>query len=231
MARGYWRDRERPILINNWEATCFDFTEEKLLEIARTAKETGVELFVLDDGWFGERSNEHAGLGDWFANTKRLPQGITGLSKKIGEIGMKFGLWFEPEMVNKDSDLYRQHPDWIIAAPERRQSHGRFQYVLDFSRTEVVDYIYSMMETLLSDADISYIKWDMNRSITECFSNTLPADRQGEVYHRYILGVYELGFRRYFLNPAPAEAGGLTPGCSITRPRGGQVMIRMPWNG
>ena len=226
LARGYWRDRERPILINNWEATCFDFTEEKLLEIARTAKETGVELFVLDDGWFGERSNEHAGLGDWFANTKRLPQGITGLSKKIGEIGMKFGLWFEPEMVNKDSDLYRQHPDWIIAAPERRQSHGRFQYVLDFSRTEVVDYIYSMMETLLSDADISYIKWDMNRSITECFSNTLPADRQGEVYHRYILGVYELyerligRFPQILFESCASGGGRFDPGMLYYAPQG-----------
>ncbi|WP_347296479.1 alpha-galactosidase, partial [Enterocloster bolteae] len=226
LARGYWRDRERPILINNWEATCFDFTEEKLLEIARTAKETGVELFVLDDGWFGERSNEHAGLGDWFANTKRLPQGITGLSKKIGEIGMKFGLWFEPEMVNKDSDLYRQHPDWIIAAPERRQSHGRFQYVLDFSRKEVVDYIYSMMETLLSDADISYIKWDMNRSITECFSNTLPADRQGEVYHRYILGVYELyerligRFPQILFESCASGGGRFDPGMLYYAPQG-----------
>lgn len=226
LARGYWRDRERPILINNWEATCFDFTEEKLLEIARTAKETGVELFVLDDGWFGERSNEHAGLGDWFANTKRLPQGITGLSKKIGEIGMKFGLWFEPEMVNKDSDLYRQHPDWIIAAPERRQSHGRFQYVLDFSRKEVVDYIYSMVETLLSDADISYIKWDMNRSITECFSNTLPADRQGEVYHRYILGVYELyerligRFPQILFESCASGGGRFDPGMLYYAPQG-----------
>ena len=226
LARGYWRDRERPILINNWEATCFDFTEEKLLEIARTAKETGVELFVLDDGWFGERSNEHAGLGDWFANTKRLPQGITGLSKKIGGIGMKFGLWFEPEMVNKDSDLYRQHPDWIIAAPERRQSHGRFQYVLDFSRKEVVDYIYSMMETLLSDADISYIKWDMNRSITECFSNTLPADRQGEVYHRYILGVYELyerligRFPQILFESCASGGGRFDPGMLYYAPQG-----------
>ena len=192
LARGYWRDRERPILINNWEATCFDFTEEKLLEIARTAKETGVELFVLDDGWFGERSNEHAGLGDWFANTKRLPQGITGLSKKIGEIGMKFGLWFEPEMVNKDSDLYRQHPDWIIAAPERRQSHGRFQYVLDFSRSEVVDGVWEMMERVLSSANIEYVKWDMNRPLSDLGSAALPPDRQGELSHRYMLGVYSL---------------------------------------
>ena len=146
--------------------------------------------------------------------------------QKNREIGMKFGLWFEPEMVNKDSDLYRQHPDWIIAAPERRQSHGRFQYVLDFSRTEVVDYIYSMMETLLSDADISYIKWDMNRSITECFSNTLPADRQGEVYHRYILGVYELyerligRFPQILFESCASGGGRFDPGMLYYAPQG-----------
>lgn len=192
LARGYWRDRPRPILINNWEATYMDFTEERLLEIAGKAKECGVELFVLDDGWFGKRTTEHAGLGDWFANTDRLPNGISGLSEKIEAMGMKFGLWFEPEMVNKNSDLYRAHPDWIIHTPNRSASHGRFQYVLDFSRSEVVDCIYGMMEKILSESRISYIKWDMNRSITECYSQTLPADRQGEMFHRYILGVYDL---------------------------------------
>ncbi len=192
LARGYWRDRERPILINNWEATYFDFTEEKLVEIARKAKECGVELFVLDDGWFGSRSSEHAGLGDWVANRERLKDGIRGISQKIEDLGMKFGLWFEPEMVNKDSDLYRKHPDWILQVPGRKTSHGRFQYVLDFSRKEVVDGICEMMTRILSDAKVSYIKWDMNRSITECYSAVLPADRQGEVYHRYILGVYDL---------------------------------------
>lgn len=192
LARGYWRDRERPILINNWEATYFDFTEERLLEIARKAKESGIELFVLDDGWFGKRSSEHAGLGDWKANRSRLPEGIAGIARKINELGMKFGLWFEPEMVNRDSDLFRSHPDWIIAAPNRHPSHGRFQYVLDFSRKEVVDCIYEMMAEILCKAEVSYVKWDMNRSITECYSTALPPDRQGEVYHRYILGVYNL---------------------------------------
>lgn len=192
LARGYWRDRPRPILINNWEATYMDFTEERLLEIAEKAKECGVELFVLDDGWFGERVDEHGGLGDWFANTDRLPNGISGLSEKIEAMGMKFGLWFEPEMVNKNSDLYRTHPDWMIHTPNRSASHGRFQFVLDFSRPEVVDCIYGMMETILSESKISYIKWDMNRSITECYSQALDADRQGEVFHRYILGVYSL---------------------------------------
>lgn len=192
LVRGYWRDRVRPILNNNWEATYFDFTEDKLLKIVEKAKECGVELFVLDDGWFGKRSSDRAGLGDWTANTERLPHGLKGLAEKIEALGMKFGLWVELEMVNKDSDLYRAHPDWILAVPGRRQSHGRYQYVLDFSRKEVVDHIYAQIEKILKEAKISYIKWDMNRSITECYSSALPADRQGEVFHRYILGVYEL---------------------------------------
>lgn len=192
LARGYWRDRPRPILINNWEATYMDFSEDKILEIAEKARDLGVELFVLDDGWFGKRDTEHAGLGDWTVNLNKLPDGITGLARKINGMGMKFGLWFEPEMVNLDSDLYRAHPDWILKTPGRPSCHGRFQYVLDFSRGEVVDCIYRMMEKLLSEAEISYIKWDMNRSITECYSAALPADRQGEVFHRYILGVYDL---------------------------------------
>ena len=192
LARGYWRDKTRPILINNWEATYFDFTEERLLEIAKKAYECGVELFVLDDGWFGARSNDHAGLGDWVVNRERLQNGISGLSEKIEALGMKFGLWFEPEMVNKDSDLYRTHPDWILQVPKRNVSHGRNQYVLDFSRKEVVDHIYEMMAEILRKSKISYIKWDMNRSISECYSNTLLPEQQGEVFHRYILGVYDL---------------------------------------
>ena len=192
LARGVWRDKARPILINNWEATYFDFNEDKILEIAHKAKESGVELFVLDDGWFGGRRNEHAGLGDWIPNPDLLPHGIAGLSQKIEELGMKFGLWFEPEMINKDSDLYRAHPDWMLQTPQRNASHGRYQFVLDFSRKEVVDHIYQMMAKILDESHISYIKWDMNRSITECYLAILPADRQGEVFHRYILGVYDL---------------------------------------
>lgn len=192
LARGYWRDRVRPILINNWEATYMDFNEEKLIRIAQKAKESGIELFVLDDGWFGARRDDTAGLGDWKANTELLPGGITGLAQKIEEMGMKFGLWFEPEMVNKNSDLYRAHPDWILSVPGRNQSQGRYQHVLDFSRKEVVDYIYDSMADILGNAKVSYVKWDMNRSITECWSPSLPADRQGEVFHRYILGVYDL---------------------------------------
>ncbi|MCD8218433.1 MAG: alpha-galactosidase [Clostridiales bacterium] len=192
LARGYWRDRPRPILLNNWEATYLDFDEPKLMKIAQQAKNCGVELFVLDDGWFMGRNDFDCGLGDWYPNPDKLPNGISSLAEKIEEMGMRFGLWFEPEMLNPDSELYRAHPDWIICTPDRHVSHGRHQYVLDFSRKEVVDYIYDRMSEILSSAPISYIKWDMNRSITECYSAALPPDRQGEVFHRYILGVYDL---------------------------------------
>ena len=192
LARGYWRDKERPILINNWEATYFDFTEEKLLSIAKKAKELGIELFVLDDGWFGERTKETAGLGDWYVNRNRLKNGISGLSRKIHDLGMMFGLWLEPEMVNKDSDLYRKHPDYIIETPKRHASHGRKQYVLDFSRKEVVDNIYEQLVKILDEDEIDYIKWDMSRNITECYSIAYPPEQQGEIMHRYILGVYNL---------------------------------------
>lgn len=192
LARGYWRDRERPVLLNNWEATYMDFDEEKILNIARKACEAGIELFVLDDGWFGKRNDDFRGLGDWFVNTDKLENGISGLSRKITEMGMRFGLWFEPEMVNEDSDLFRAHPDWILATPGREPSLGRNQCVLDFSRKVVVDAIYEMMEKVIADSDITYIKWDMNRSITECYSAAYAANQQGEIYHRYILGVYDL---------------------------------------
>ncbi len=192
LARGQWRDKVRPVLINNWEATYMDFDEEKILNIARKARDLGVELMVLDDGWFGARNTERAGLGDWFVNKDKLPDGIAGLADKIEAMGMKFGLWFEPEMVNEDSDLYRAHPDWVIQTPERNRSVGRYQMVLDFSRKEVVDCIYDQMAAVLGSAKISYVKWDMNRSITECYSSAYPASKQGEIYHRYILGVYDL---------------------------------------
>lgn len=192
LMRGTWRDKARPILLNNWEATYFDFNEEKILNIAKKAKEAGVELFVLDDGWFGARNDDYRGLGDWYANLEKLPEGISGLSRKIEDMGLKFGLWVELEMVNKDSDLYRQHPDWLIAAPGRFESHARHQHVLDFSRKEVVDYIYEMIAKILRESSISYIKWDMNRYMTEPYSRTAEPARQGEVMHRYILGVYDL---------------------------------------
>ena len=226
LARGYWRDRPRPILNNNWEATYFNFTEDRLVQIASKAKECGVELFVLDDGWFGQRNDDHAGLGDWVANSERLPNGIKGLSERIEAMGIKFGLWFEPEMTNKDSDLYRAHPDWILHTPGRNASHGRYQYVLDFSRKEVVEYIYEMMAKILSEAKVSYIKWDMNRSITECYSMALPADRQGEVFHRYILGVYDLyerltsEFPEVLFESCSSGGGRFDPGMLYYAPQG-----------
>ncbi|WP_088102040.1 alpha-galactosidase [Halalkalibacter urbisdiaboli] len=192
LVRGVWRDQERPILINNWEATYFNFNEEKILSIAETAKQLGIELFVLDDGWFGERHDDTSSLGDWFVNKEKLPNGIKGLSNKLEEIGIKFGLWFEPEMVCKNTKLFKEHPDWIIKTPNRNASHGRNQFVLDFSKDEVVEHLFILMDNILKDANISYIKWDMNRYITEPYSNSLDADQQGEFYHRYILGVYKL---------------------------------------
>mgnify|MGYP000040238962 CR=1 FL=1 len=235
LARGYWRDRPRPILNNNWEATYFDFTEERLVAIARKAKECGVELFVLDDGWFGARRNDRAGLGDWIANPELLPNGISGLADRIEELGMKFGLWIEPEMVNKDSDLYRKHPDWMLQTPGRRVSHGRYQYVLDFSRKEIVDYIYGMIAKLLSESNISYIKWDMNRNISDANSAALPPNRQGEVMHRYILGVYKLmenlvsTFPNILFEGCSGGAGRNDPGILYYMPQNWEAIIQMQW--
>lgn len=192
LMHGEWRDKARPILLNNWEATYFDFNEEKILTIAKKAKEAGVELFVLDDGWFGARNDDYRGLGDWYVNLEKLPDGISGLSKKVEELGLKFGLWVELEMVNKDSDLYRAHPDWIISAPNRFESHARHQNVLDFSRKEVVDYIYEMIAKVICESSISYIKWDMNRYMSEPYSKGSAPCEQGKVMHKYILGVYDL---------------------------------------
>ncbi len=192
LMHGEWRDKARPILLNNWEATYFDFNEEKILTIAKKAKEAGVELFVLDDGWFGARNDDYRGLGDWYVNLEKLPDSISGLSKKVEELGLKFGLWVELEMVNKDSDLYRAHPDWIISAPNRFESHARHQNVLDFSRNEVVDYIYEMIAKVIRESSISYIKWDMNRYMSEPYSKGSAPCEQGKVMHKYILGVYDL---------------------------------------
>jgi alpha-galactosidase len=192
LARGYWRDKTRPILINNWEATYFDFDEEKILTIAREAKDLGIELFVLDDGWFGKRNDDSTSLGDWFVDQAKLPDGIGALSKKVTDLGMRFGLWFEPEMISTGTTLFNDHPDWLLETPERTPSHGRNQFVLDFSRDEVVEHIFKLMDAVIAGSDISYIKWDMNRNITEAYSRTLQSDAQGEVFHRYILGVYKL---------------------------------------
>ena len=192
LARGYWRDRVRPVVINNWEATFMNFTEEKILKFAETARQLGVEMMVLDDGWFGHRDDDTSSLGDWYPDLKKLPQGIRGLAEKIENMGMKFGLWIEPEMVNKDSRLYEEHPDWVIRVPYREACHGRNQFVLDFSKEEVVDYIGDQISGILRNAPVSYIKWDMNRSISEAFSQGRKAEEQGKLFHRHILGVYRL---------------------------------------
>jgi alpha-galactosidase len=199
LVRGTWRDRPRPILLNNWEATYFDFNEEKLLQIAEGARACGIELFVLDDGWFGARNDDYRGLGDWYCNLEKIPSGIDGLSKRIEALGLKFGLWMELEMVNRDSDLYRAHPEWMIHTPDRFDPHSRHQYVLDYSNPEVVDYIHDMVCKILSTSKVSYIKWDMNRYMTTPYSNADWTRRgsgvfshQGEMMHRYILGVYGL---------------------------------------
>ena len=190
--RSPYKDKKRPILINNWEATYFDFNTEKLLAIAKEAAGLGIEMLVLDDGWFGARSSDNCALGDWVVNEEKLPGGLSGLAEEINRLGMKFGLWFEPEMVSPDSDLYRKHPDWAIAVPGRTPGRARNQYVLDFSRSEVVDGVWEMMERVLSSANIEYVKWDMNRPLSDLGSAALPPDRQGELSHRYMLGVYSL---------------------------------------
>ncbi len=190
--RGYWKHRRRPVLINNWEATYFNFDKEKLISIAREASKFGVEMLVLDDGWFGKRESDTSGLGDWKVNTKKLGGTLGELSKEINDLGMKFGLWFEPEMISEDSDLFRAHPDWVIRIPDRDYSRSRFQLVLDFSRKEVVDYIFNEMTEVLDNANIAYIKWDMNRSLTDIYSKALSAECQGEMMHRFMLGTYDL---------------------------------------
>ncbi len=192
LARGEWRDRERPILLNNWEAMTFNFNENSILSLAEVAAKLGVELFVMDDGWFGQRNNEKAGLGDWRVNQKKLPNGLLGISQRIHQLGMLFGLWIEPEMVNKDSDLYREHPDWILHHPKHSQSQGRHQYTLDLSREEVYQNIYQQLHDLLANHGIDYIKWDMNRYMTEAYSYHATKEHQGAIFHRYILNLYRL---------------------------------------
>ncbi len=192
LVRGTYRQKERPVLLNNWEATYFTFDEQAIVDIAKKGKEVGVELFVLDDGWFGKRDDDTSGLGDWYVNTNKLENGISGLAKKINDLGLDFGLWIEPEMVNEDSDLYKKHPEWVISTPDRARSLIRNQMVLDYSNPDVVEYIYDMLYKVISTANISYIKWDMNRYLTECYSSALPANKQKQISHRYILGVYSL---------------------------------------
>ena len=190
LCRGKYRDSDRFVLLNNWEATYFDFNEEKIVDIAKKAAEIGVDTMVLDDGWFGSRNDDKAGLGDWYENPDKLPNGLKTLAEKINALGMRFGLWFEPEMVNPDSELYRKHPDWVLHTKGRDSHLTRWQLTLDLSRKDVCDYIIDSVCGVLEKANIGYVKWDMNRYMTEVGSAILPADRQGEVMHRYILGLY-----------------------------------------
>lgn len=192
LCRGHYRDQPRPILINNWEATYFDFDEARLVDLARRAHAIGVELFVLDDGWFGQRNDDRTSLGDWQANPQKLPHGIEGLAAAINREGLQFGLWLEPEMVSPDSDLYRQHPDWCLHIAGRGRSTGRHQLVLDFSRTEIVEATCAQLSALLRGAPIRYVKWDMNRHLTEVASAGRSPERQAETAHRHVLGLYAL---------------------------------------
>jgi alpha-galactosidase len=192
MARGAWRDRPRPILLNNWEGTYFDFDHGRLVAMARAARSVGVELFVLDDGWFGRRDSDDRSLGDWVVDRRKLPHGLDGLAREVKSLGLMFGLWIEPEMVNRDSDLFRAHPDWAIGIPGRQRTESRQQLVLDFSNPAVVDHIAVAIGRVVSSAPIDYVKWDWNRFITEPFSPALPPERQGEFFYRYTLGLYDL---------------------------------------
>jgi alpha-galactosidase len=226
LARGFWRDRERPVLLNNWEGTYFNFTEEKLLSMARSSREMGIELFVLDDGWFGERDSDNSSLGDWYPDTRKLPGGISALAEKINALGLKFGLWIEPEMISEKSKLFEAHPDWAIGVKNRNRTPIRNQYVLDMSRKEIRDYIFTLLKDLISSAPISYIKWDMNRPITEPFSTALPAERQGEFFHRYCLGVYDLyarltaAFPEILFESCASGGGRFDPGILNFAPQG-----------
>ncbi len=192
LCRGPYGNDRAPILINNWEGTYFDFTGEKLIEMARDAAELGIEMFVLDDGWFGARNSETGGLGDWYANEKKLGCTIGELAAQIHGLGMKFGLWFEPECVSEDSDLYRAHPDWAFTVPGRKPMRGRYQLVLDFGRSEVREHIFRQMCEVLDQSKADYIKWDFNRSVSDVYSAALTSDRQGEAAHRYVLGLYDI---------------------------------------
>lgn len=192
LIRSEYKNQKRPILINNWEATYFDFDTDKLIAIAKQASALGIEMLVMDDGWFGNRCDDNRALGDWFVNEEKLKGGLEYLVDEVNKLGMKFGIWFEPEMISPDSDLYRAHPDYAIAIPGREPSLCRNQYVLDLTRKEVRDCAYECVAKILRSANIEYVKWDMNRQLSDIGSLELPADQMGELYHRYVLAVYEM---------------------------------------
>lgn len=225
LIRGKFKAGKRPVLINNWEATYFDFDTEKILSIAREAAEQGVEMLVLDDGWFGARNSDASSLGDWWVNEAKLPGGMKALVEQINGMGLKFGLWFEPEMVSPDSELYRAHPDWAIQIPGRVPVQGRNQLVLDITRPEVRRAVYEQMKAILQSANIEYVKWDMNRNLSDLGSCSLPADRQGELAHRYVLALYEMqswltaDFPNLLLENCSSGGGRFDPGMLYYSPQ------------
>lgn len=192
IVRGYWQNRPRPVLLNTWEASYFNISEAKIMKQASLASKAGIEMIVVDDGWFGNRNDDKSSLGDWYVNKKKFPGGLSRLSDKIHDLGLSLGIWVEPEMVSRDSDLYRAHPDWAIQLPGHPHSEGRNQRILDLTRKEVQDYIIKAMTGVFSSARIEYVKWDMNRTFTDVYSSALPSEQQGEVFHRYVLGLYRI---------------------------------------
>ncbi len=192
IVRGYWRDRIRPVLLNSWEASYFDINEGNLLKLAKAGKDVGIELFVMDDGWFGTRDDDHQSLGDWDVNLQKLPNGVKGICDQVNALGLDFGIWVEPEMINVNSELYRAHPDWAIAIPGKAHSEGRYQRILDLANPEVVSYMIEKMPEVFSSANIAYVKWDMNRIFSDYYSPYLPAERQEELGHRYMIGLYRM---------------------------------------
>ncbi|MBR5991838.1 MAG: alpha-galactosidase, partial [Clostridia bacterium] len=192
IVRGEWKNKPRPILLNSWEAAYFKINEQKLLRLGRAAKKVGIELLVMDDGWFGARNDDTSSLGDWHVNRDKLPNGVGGLAKKVNKLGLDFGIWVEPEMVNSNSDLFRAHPDWALGIPNHPHSEGRNQRILDLTREDVQDYIIKSMRDVFSSGNIAYVKWDMNRIMSDVYSSKLPAEQQGEVAHRYCLGLYRI---------------------------------------
>ena len=192
LCRSQWTKKKRPLLINSWEAAFFDFDDDKLVEFAKEAKELGIDMLVMDDGWFGNRCDDSRALGDWWVNEDKLKGGLSHLIQRVNDLGVQFGIWYEPEMISPDSDLYRSHPDWAVCASGREKSLARNQCVLDMTRQDVRDSIFQQMYDVISQNNIAYIKWDCNRNITEAASMQLPPERQGEFFHRYVLGVYEL---------------------------------------
>ncbi|MGM0172936.1 alpha-galactosidase [Enterococcus sp. DIV0800] len=192
LIRSKYRHEDRPVLINNWEATFFDFNHERLTKILERAKDIGVEMFVLDDGWFGHRDDDRSSLGDWFEYPNKIAGGLKKFSQEVHEKGLKFGIWVEPEMISEDSELFKKHPDWVLQIPGRPASPGRDQFILDLSRPDVQENLYQQLKKLFSSIDVDYVKWDMNRNMTDIFSKLLNPSEQGEVAHRYILGLYSL---------------------------------------